>query len=501
MKDEQPPITASLGFGFKPKISKRRKDQAPPAENGNARILIVDDDPALCRLLRIRLSAANYEVESVNSARSAMDACARFRPHLVITDLRMEHMDGLDLLKELKGRWPELSVMILTAHGTIPEAVQATQCGAFGFLVKPIEKSELLGQVQRAIAVSNFTETNADWRAHIVSRSQLMEDRLGQANRVARSDAPVILTGESGTGKELFARAIHAASARRDQPFLMVMCRNTAEDTLDSELFGDESAPVDAASGDPAPGEPKKREPGAFRAARGGTLLLAEIGDLPFRLQIKLVQALRDEQRLSANPDTAAHSEVRLICTTSRDLKGLMMIGQFHEDLYYFINVLPIEVPTLGRRREDIPLLVSRFLEQATEEGGLAKIYSPKAVHLLVTAEWPGNVRQLFDLVKQNVATSQGKVMTEEFVQQSLGSDSMRLPSYDDARDEFSRDYLAKSLESTSGNVTKSAILAKRNRTDFYKLLSRYRLEPEKFKKSTFPAGKKGGRQGKAGTL
>jgi two-component system response regulator GlrR len=487
MKDYQPPITTSLGFGFKPKISKRRKEnQSPAAESGNARILIVDDDPALCRLLRIRLTAANYEVESVSSARSAMDACARFRPHLVITDLRMEHMDGLDLLKELKGRWPELSVMILTAHGTIPEAVQATQCGAFGFLVKPIEKSELLGQVQRAIAVSNFTETNADWRAHIVSRSQLMEDRLGQANRVARSDAPVILTGESGTGKELFARAIHAASARREQPFIVVMCRSPGEDTLESELFGDES---------------QRGAPGAFRAARGGTLLLAEIGDLPFRLQIKLVQALREEQRLSANPDTPAHSEVRLICTTSRDLKGLMMIGQFHEDLYYFINVLPIEVPTLGRRREDIPLLVSRFLEQATEEGGLAKIYSPKAVHLLVTAEWPGNVRQLFDLVKQNVALSEGKVMTEEFVQQSLGSDSMRLPSYDDARDEFSRDYLAKSLESTSGNVTKSAILAKRNRTDFYKLLSRYRLEPEKFKKSAFPGGKKGGRQGKVGAL
>jgi len=478
MKDYQPPITASLGFGFKPKTPKRRKERAAPgAESGIARILIVDDDPALCRLLRIRLSAANYEVESVSSARSAMDACARFRPHLVITDLRMEHLDGLDLLRQLKGRWPELSVMILTAHGTIPEAVQATQCGAFGFLVKPIEKSELLGQVQRAIAVSNFTETNADWRAHIVSRSQLMEDRLGQANMVARSDAPVILTGESGTGKELFARAIHAASARRDKPFIVVMCRNLGEDTLDSELFGDEPAPGATAAGGPTD-VPVQGEPGAFRAARGGTLLLAEIGDLPFRLQIKLVQVLRDELRLSAGHEGHAHSDVRLICTTSRDLKGLMMIGQFHEDLYYFINVLPIEVPTLGRRREDIPLLVSRFLEQATEEGGLAKIYSPKAVHLLVTAEWPGNVRQLFELVKQNVAQSEGKIMSEEFVQQSLGSDSTRLPSYDDARDEFSREYLAKSLESTSGNVTKSAILAKRNRTDFYKLLSRYRLEP-----------------------
>jgi two-component system response regulator GlrR len=476
MKHHPPPITASLGFGIKAKHPKRRKDRHAPApvESSSARILVVDDDPGLCRLLRIRLSAAGYEVESVDSARSAIDACARFRPHLVITDLRLEHMHGLDLLKELKGRWPELSVMILTAHGTIPEAVQATQCGAFGFLVKPIEKSELLGQVRRAIAVSNFTAAKADWRSQIVSRSQLMEERLAQANRVAQSDAPVMLTGESGTGKELFARAIHAASARREKPFVIVTCRSLGEDALESELFGAES--------------------GAIRAARGGTLLLAEIGDLPLRLQIKLVDTLRADTQFPGGREELPKSAVRLICTTSRDLKNLMTSGRFHEDLYYRINVLPIEVPTLGRRREDIPLLVSRFLEQATLEGGRAKIYSPEAVHLLVTAEWPGNVRQLFDLVKQNVALSDGKVMTEELVQQALGSDSARLPSYDDARDEFSREYLVKSLESTSGNVTRSARLAKRNRTDFYKLLSRYRLEPETFKKAALPGAKKGNR-------
>jgi two-component system response regulator GlrR len=473
MKHHSPPVTASLGFGIKAKNSKRRKDRDAPANppGSSARILIVDDDPVLCRLLRIRLGAADYEVESVNSARSAIDACARFRPHLVITDLHLEHMRGLDLLRDLKGRWPELSVMILTAHGTIPEAVQATQCGAFGFLVKPIEKSELLGQVRRAIAGSNFTATNADWRSQIVSRSQLMEDRLAQANRVAQSDAPVMLTGESGTGKELFARAIHAASARREMPFVVVTCRNPDEDALDAELFSGES--------------------GAIRAACGGTLLLAEIGELPLRLQIKLVDTLRADTQFPGGREELPKSAVRLICTTSGDLQNLMMVGQFHADLYYRINVLPIEVPTLGRRREDIPLLVSRFLEQATEEGGRAKIYTPEAVHLLVTAEWPGNVRQLFDLVNQNVALSDGKVMTEEIVQQALGSDSTRLPSYDDARDEFSREYLVKSLESTRGNVTQSALLAKRNRTDFYKLLSRYRLEPEKFKKAAIPGAKK----------
>src|SRR5450432_4064174 len=240
MKSDSPPVTTSLGFDVKVRSSKsRRKDGDGPqaAPQRSARILIVDNDPSLRRLLSVRLGAANYEVESADGARAALDACTRRCPNLVITDLRMEPMDGLELLKELKSRWPELSVIILTAHGTIPEAVQATQCGAFGFLVKPVEKSELLGQVQRAIASSTFTGVEGDWRADIVSRSQLMEDRLKQANRAAATDSPVMLTGESGTGRELFARAIHAASARREKPFVVVTC-TLHEDALEAELFG-----------------------------------------------------------------------------------------------------------------------------------------------------------------------------------------------------------------------------------------------------------------------
>jgi two-component system, NtrC family, response regulator GlrR len=486
MKNRTPPVTASLAFGLKviaASNGKTRKNgkitengshpQAAPA--GNPRILIVDHDPASSRLMMIRLGAADYEVESASNAQAAIGACARFRPNLVITALRMEHMDGLGLLRELKGRWPGMSVIILTAHGSIPEAVEATQCGAFGFLVKPIEKSELLGQVQRAIKASNFAHAKADWRSQIVSRSQLMEDRLAQANRIASSDAPVVLTGESGTGKELFARAIHAASVRREQPFISVMCRSQAKESLESQLFGN---PEDALSGVGASGGG-----GAFKAARGGTLMLAEIGDLPLSLQIRLAEALREDQ--------SGRAGVRLMCTSSRDLHGLVNIGQFNNDLYYRISVLPIEVPPLGRRREDIPLLVASFLEQATENGGSAKIYSPKAIRLLATADWPGNVRQLFELVKQNIALSEGEVMTEEFVHQSLGGDSTRVPSYDDARNTFAREYLIRNLQSTSGNVSKSARFAKRNRTDFYKLLSRYRLEPDEFKDAASESGKK----------
>jgi len=475
MNDKSPPITASLGLGISPKAKTlaNRNDDGPSQPARKARVMVVDNDAESRRMMSTRLTASDRLVESFDTAEAALNACVRARPNLVITDLRLEQMDGLALLKELKSRWPSLAVIIVTAHGTIPEAVQATQCGAFGFLIKPVEKAELLGQVERALASSTFTLVEGDWRAQIVSRSQLMEDRLALANRAAGSDAPVLLTGENGTGKELLARAIHAASTRREKPFISVGCRGCAEQPLELEIFGPQAGP-------PADG-PASR-PGAFEAARGGTLLLDEIGDLPPRLQGDLVAAL-----------CKTNCDVRLICTTARDLKKLMEEGRFRQDLYYQINVLPIEIPPLGRRREDIPLLVSHFLEQATEEGGgkQKKIYSPEAIELLATTDWPGNVRQLFDLVKKNVALSYGKVMTKEFVQQSLGGEAKKVPTYDEARDAFARDYLKINLRSTAGNISQSARLAKRNRTDFYKLLARYRLEPGDYKNTGTTAQKK----------
>jgi two-component system response regulator GlrR len=354
----------------------------------------------------------------------------------------------------------------MTSHGSIPEAVQATQCGAFSYLVKPIAKDELLGQVRRASAMVSPALSESEWQANILARSVLMQDRLGVANRAASSDEPVLLTGEYGTGKELLARAIHAASARRSMPFVVFACRRAADRALEAELFGDHPGHTAANS----------RANGALQYASGGTLLLEEIGDLPLELQSKLAYVL-------ANP--VAPNSARLICTTSRDLKMHTDSGVFLRNLYYQINILPIDIPPLGRRREDIPLLVSHFLEQATEPGGQRKIYSPQAIELLATTDWPGNVRQLFEAVKQNVKLSHGEVMTKEFVKQSLGERPAKIPTYDEARDQFSRDYLAENLQRTSGNVTKAARLAKRSRTDFYKLLARYRLQPEDFKKSS----------------
>ena len=265
--------------------TESRKPGAANAGRRKARILVVDDDPGLLRLLTIRLRAESYDVEAVESGPQALNAAGRFRPDLVITDLRMEPMDGIALLKELQVRWPGLKVILLTAHGTIPDAVQATQMGAFGFLTKPVDKQELLDQVQKALRISGFGASDEDWRAGIITRAAVMEEKLAQAHMVAGTDARVLITGESGTGKELLARAIHLASPRRGQPFVAINCGAMAENLLESELFGHEKGAFTGAT---------SAHEGLFRSADGGTLMLDEIGDMPLRLQVKLLRVLQE---------------------------------------------------------------------------------------------------------------------------------------------------------------------------------------------------------------
>lgn len=430
-----------------------------------ARILVVDDDPGLLRLLTIRLRSESYEVEPVSSAADALAAAVRFRPDLVITDLRMDKMDGMGLLKELQARWPSLKVIMLTAHGTIPDAVRATQGGAFGFLTKPVEKQDLLEHVRKALKISGLPAIDEEWRAGIVTRSSLLLAKLDQAQTAAASDARVLITGEAGTGKKLFARAIHDASARSGGPFRVVAVSGAEESALAEELFG-------AAA-----------QAGALTDAGGGTLVLDDIADLSPALQVRLVEHLKDAP---GSPD-AAKGPPRLIALSRRDLTQLMTSGQFREDLYYRLNVVHLDLPPLARRREDIPLLVAHFLTRLSEETGLRKIYAPEAVELLATVDWPGNVHQLQAVVHQNVAMSPTEIISVEVTQAAVGAGPNRLPSFDDARDEFTRNYLMQILQITGGNVSQAARLAKRNRTDFYKLLARHQLSTDEFKSRSEP--------------
>jgi len=438
------------------------------------KILLVDDDPGLLRLLSIRLRAEGYEVEAVESAHKALGVLHRFAPDLVITDLRMDKMDGIGLLKELQTKSPGLRVIIVTAHGTIPDAVTATQHGAFGFLTKPIDKEELMSLVERALKVSASAEPESDWASGIITRNAAMKEILQQARMVAATDARVLIAGESGTGKELLAQAIHKASDRRDMPFTAINCSAMAENLLESELFGHEKGAFTGAT---------RSHEGLFQASEGGTLMLDEIGDMPMRLQVKLLRVLQENQVRPVGSTEAKEIDVRVISATHRDLQELMSEGRFREDLYYRLNVVNIRLPSLDQRREDIPLLVTHFLQQIAKEADQErKVYAPEAVEMLVTAEWPGNIRQLYNIVRQNVALSRSPVISGELVQQSLGEHAGKLLSFADARDEFTRNYLSQILQITMGNVSQAARLAKRNRTDFYKLLARHELNPDSFK-------------------
>jgi two-component system response regulator GlrR len=460
MKEEsRHPAVVSLGFGITPKLKtprQRSSDDPPTPPALKPRVLVVDDDAGVRRVLESRLQP-KYQVTCAGSASEALDACVRLRPHVVVSELRMSPMNGLELLKELKSRWPDIVVIILTAYGTIPDAVKATQAGAFGFLVKPVEREELLGQVERAVTASNFSASGLDWRANLDARAKLMEERLALANSAAIVNSPLLLTGQNGTGKELMARAIHAASPRRDKPFVAVNCRGALEYQLALALFGGE---------DPLTGQAVS---GAVQKAQHGTLLLLDVEHLPVRLQARLVNEIEDPDSIKGLGQVRA--DVRLICTSGTDLKSAMASGQVRSDFYYLVSVMPIEVPPLGRRREDLPLLVSHFLEQATEDG-VTKIYTPKAIEQLATTDWPGEVRNLFDLVKQSVVLNQDPVSVQ----------AADVPSYEEAREQFTRDYLVANLQRTSGNITEAARLAKRNRTDFYKLLARFRVDAGDFK-------------------
>jgi two-component system response regulator GlrR len=451
-------------------ISQRHSESA----RCRGRILLVDDDPGLLRLLSIRLRAEQYDVEAVESAKEALAALPRFRPDLVITDLRMQNMDGIGLLKEIQRQRPGLCVLLLTAHGTIPDAVEATQSGAFGFLTKPVDKQQLLEYVERAMKVSGLPTTDEEWSSEIITRSPAMQACLQQAKMVAATDPRVLITGESGTGKELLARAIHRASDRREQPFVGINCSAMAENLLESELFGHEKGAFTGAH---------RTHKGLFQAAHGGTLLLDEIGDMPMRLQVKLLRVLQEHQVRPVGSTEPVSVDTRVISATHQDLNDLMIKGTFREDLYYRLNVVNIRLPALRERREDVPLLVEHFLQQVVAETGTQrKVYAPEAVELLVASNWPGNIRQLYNVVRQNVALSPTRIISSEQVRSALGELANALPSFSEARDEFTRNYLSQLLQITGGNVSQAARFAKRNRTDFYKLLGRHQLNPEHFK-------------------
>ena len=450
----------------------------PPSRPAQHRILVVDDDADMLRLLSLRLKAAGHEVVAVGSAEAALAQLDIARPQLVLSDVRLPGKDGLALFDEVHARHPSLPVILLTAHGTIPDAVQATARGVFTYLTKPYDGKELLEKVAEALALSapavHQAHDNQAWRADIVSRSARMTDVLSEAFMVAQSDASVLLLGDSGSGKELLAQAIHRASPRASKPFVAVNCGAIPEALLESELFGHvKGAFTDAVS----------NHKGLFQAADGGTLLLDEIGDMPPALQVKLLRVLQERAVRPVGSSQSIQINVRIISATHRDLEAAMAAGQFREDLYYRLNVVTLLLPTLAERREDIALLANHFLDKlAHKYDKRLSGFAPEALKALTTAAWPGNVRQLYNVVEQVCALSTTPLVPLSLVQRALRIPSAQVLSFAEARQRFEREYLVGLLKMTDGNVADAARLAQRNRTEFYRLLQKHALTPGQFK-------------------
>jgi len=442
------------------------------------KILIVDDDLDLLKLLTFRLQGAGYQIESADSAERALAKMSVSIPHLVITDLRMGGMDGMALFQKIRKMHPAMPVIILTAHGTIPDAVAATQQGVFGYLTKPFDSKELLAQVEKAVGISgtshDATDSDQRWREDIITRSPVIESILAKAKLVAASDASVLIRGESGTGKEMLAQAIHRASPRAENPFVAVNCGAIPAQLLESELFGHMKGSFTGAASD---------HKGLILSADKGTLLLDEIGDMTLPLQVKLLRVLQEKEVRPVGSTRTVPTNVRIISATHHNLDEAIRAGTFREDLYYRLNVVSFSLPSLVERREDIPVLASHFLEQICAKYNKdLNGFSAEAIEMLVKSPWPGNIRELYNVVEQAVALASTPIITPALVESAIRGRTSELASFESARSEFEREYLAKILRITGGNVTKAAKLAKRNRTEFYKLLQRHHLDPKLFK-------------------
>jgi two-component system response regulator GlrR len=469
-------------------------------------ILVVDDEEDLCELIGLRLEHHGFRVSAEHRIRGALEVLEREVVDAVVLDLRLEGENGLDLLAEIQKRSLDLPVVVLTAHGSIEMAVEATKSGAYGFLTKPFEDHELVQKLAHAVERVRLRREVASLRRWVGDRRG---DRLFGTSapinavrdiiaRVAGTDATILLLGESGTGKEVAARTLHALSPRKEAPFVGVNCGALPAELLESELFGYKRGAFTGAVRD---------KDGLFAAAEGGTLFLDEIGDAPLSVQVKLLRVLQERSYLPVGALEPRTANVRVLAATNRDLRADIAAGRFREDLFYRLHVVPISMPPLRERREDIPLLAELFLTRAAAQHGLQSPHlSHEALRLLLEHDWPGNVRELANVVEGAALLSADGVLRPEHVLTVLpakGADNeerglsastaerrVALPiqaeqpflPMREAREAFDKAYLEEALRRAGGNVSAAAKLAGRNRTDFHDLLRRHDISAGEFR-------------------
>jgi two-component system response regulator GlrR len=447
-----------------------------------AKILIVDDDKNLLELILMRLEASGYDVLAVDHENKAKEVIIREIFDAAVIDLQLVNQDGLQLMEELHLIQPEMPVIILTAHGSIESAVEAMKRGAFTYLTKPFDSRELILQIERARERSQLTSEINRLKeilgekfnfANIIAKSKSMRDVLDQVIRIADTESNVALYGASGTGKELIAKAIHISSSRRDSPFLAINCAAIPETLLESELFGYEKGAFTGAV---------KKSKGLFTRADKGTIFLDEIGDMPHSIQAKLLRVLQERTFVPLGSEESISVDVRIIVATNKDLKEEVKKGNFREDLFYRIHVIPIELPLLRDRKEDIPPLVDHFIRKYSDlMEKKVKAITPAAMQKLMLHDWQGNVRELENTIEFAIAMTNSDTLTDNLILQAKNEQEEML-TLQEARAGFEKKYIQNLLKITSGNVSKAAELAGKYRADLYNLMKKYDISPQDFK-------------------
>jgi len=443
------------------------------------RILIVDDEPGIRQAVKQVLDYEGMEVRAAGSGGEAITLYSDFRPHVVFLDVKMAGLDGLETLARLRALDPEAVVVMISGHGTIATAVDATQRGAFDFLEKPLDADRLLVTVRNAIERAELVGENHRLR-EVVSRrhamvgsSPALQTTRELIAKVAPTNARVLITGENGTGKELVARALHADSARRDQPFVEVNCAAIPSELIESELFGHVKGSFTGAFADRA---------GKFEQADGGTLFLDEVGDMALPAQAKLLRVLQEGVVTRIGGSKAIEVDVRVLAATNKDLGLEIAEGRFREDLLYRLNVVEIDVPPLRERREDIPELVEHFTQQITAAGGMpGKRFGDDAVRRLQQRNWPGNIRELRNVVERALILSPGKLVTAAdidllFPPDPRGGEEGEPQTFERFKQDAERSFLATKLREFDWNVSETARALKMPRSNLYKKIERYGL-------------------------
>jgi two-component system nitrogen regulation response regulator NtrX len=447
-------------------------------------ILIVDDEPAIQSSLRGVLEDEGYRVSAVGSGEEALATLADESPDVVFLDIWMPGRDGLETLERVKQVRPDAAVVMISGHGTIETAVKATRLGAYDFIEKPLSLEKTLLTLTRALEHARLERENAALREQLGQRSEIIGDSpvmrslREQIATAAPTNGRVLIQGENGSGKELVARAIHALSARRDRPFVEVNCAAIPEELIESELFGHERGAFTGALA---------RRRGRFELADGGTLFLDEIGDMSLKTQAKVLRALEEQAFERVGGRETLKVDVRVIAACNRDLVGLINAGRFREDLYYRLNVIPIEVPPLRARKDDIPLLIDHFIRVfCAENGKRLKTLSGEALAYFLVYDWPGNVRELRNMVERLVIMAPRDVIGPDDLpaplrpKESGAAGEARERTLREARDGFERAYILAELRALDWNMTRTAERLGIERSHLYRKIKAYGITPPK---------------------